>query len=153
MREFYDDVYRFAYSLAKTEMDAADLTQQTFLRFARKGEQINDQKRVKSWLFTVLRNEFNDQQRKISRYPHVEISAHHENMETNEHPSGKIDWKTAISALQQLPLVFREPLALYYLEGHTYREIAEILRIAPGTVMSRLSRGKARLKNALKEPQ
>lgn len=133
-------------------MDAADLTQQTFLRFAKKGDQINDPKKTKSWLFTVLRNEFHDQQRKISKYPHVEISTHHENMETNEHPSGNIDWKTAITALKQLPVTFREPLALYYLEGHTYREIADILRIAPGTVMSRLSRGKARLKDALKEP-
>ena len=55
------------------------------------------------------------------------------------------------AALRSLPEGFREPLTLYYLQGYTYQEIASVLKIAPGTVMSRLSRGKAKLRKIFPE--
>ena len=146
VKEFYDDVYRFAWSLAKSEADAADLTQQAFLRYAKKGDQIKDRRKVKSWLFSVLRNEFTDGLRKKGRYPHVEILPSDEGEVAEEAPSRQADWSVAMGALQELPETFREPLALYFLEGYTYQEIADVLKIPTGTVMSRLSRGKSRLK-------
>lgn len=153
VRECYDDVYRFACSLTRASADAADLTQQAFLRFAKKGDQVRDRGKVKSWLFSVLRNEFTDSQRRKKRYPHVEISPAHEETECETTPAaGQADWQTALAALHSLPEPFREPLSLYYLEGYTYREIAEILDLPPGTVMSRLSRGKARLRVIMVDP-
>ena len=77
VKEYYDDVYRFAYSLAGTPADASDLTQQTFLRYANKSNQIKDENKVKSWLFTVLRNEFTDGKRKATRHPHPPSSNRH----------------------------------------------------------------------------
>ncbi len=152
VKDYYDDVYRFAYSLAGNTIDAEDLTQQAFLRLANKSSQIKDINKVKSWMFTVLRNEFLDAMRKKAKYPHVEISPTYDTEDSAPTPSGKADWQTAVQALQQLPLIFREPLALFYLEGYTYKEIAQILNQAPGTIMSRLSRGKARLQKFLQEP-
>jgi len=152
VREHYEDVFRFACSLCKVDADAKDLTQQAFLRFARKGEQVRDEKKVKSWLFTVLRNEFIDSQRKKKRFPHVEISPEHEEAAESDLPSSRIDGQRALDALHGLPLEFREPLALFFLQGYTYKEIGEILNIPIGTVMSRLSRGKARLKTSLSKP-
>ena len=148
---YYDDVYRFAYSLAGTPADAGDLTHQTFLRYATKGNQIKDLSKVKSWLFTVLRNQFTDDKRKMSRYQHVEISYACDKEEEAIVPGNSLDWSMAITALQDLPEKFREPLTLYYLEGNTYRQIAQILSTPIGTVMSRLSRGKVKLKKALQD--
>ena len=56
-----------------------------------------------------------------------------------------------MEALKKLPLEYREPLVLFYLQDVSYSEIAGILEVPIGTVMSRLSRGKARLKNLLSE--
>lgn len=153
VREHYEDVYRFAWSLTKAECDAADLTQQAFLRYAKKGDSLLEGKKVKSWLFSVLRNEFIDIQRRKTRFPHVEISPDHDQQTGEATASDKADGTLAMAALQSLPAEFREPLALYYLQGYTYREIAKVLDLPMGTVMSRLSRGKVRLKeNFAKTP-
>ena len=151
VRECYDDVYRFACSLTKGGTDAADLTQQAFLRYARKGHQVKDRNKIKSWLFSVLRNEFTDIQRKKTRHPHVELSPVHDEAEDSDSP-GKADWEIALEALRSLPSSFREPLSLYYLEGYTYQEIADVLDAPIGTVMSRLSRGKAKLRVLMNDP-
>lgn len=143
----YDDVYRFALSLTHTEAEAVDLTQQTFLKFARKGGEIKNSSKTKSWLFSVLRNEFTDIKRKTTRFPTEEITPTIQ----DENPSAdaKADGQMALAALRKIPLTFREPLALYYLQGYTYPEISNILSIPVGTVMSRLHRGKSLLRELL----
>ena len=59
----YVPLFRFALSLAKSEADAADLTQQTFFLWASKGHQLRDPSKVKTWLFTSLYREFLGRQR------------------------------------------------------------------------------------------
>src|SRR5216117_2004540 len=56
--QHYEPLYRFAFSLARTEADACDLTQQTFYIWATKGHRLRDRSKVKSWLFTILHREF-----------------------------------------------------------------------------------------------
>ena len=55
---YYQPLYRFAYSLARNAEEASDLTQQTFLIWAKKGSSLKDKSKVKSWLFTTLYREF-----------------------------------------------------------------------------------------------
>ena len=125
--QHYDDIYRFALSLAGQESDAVDLTQSAFLKFARKGGTIRESKKAKSWLFAVVRNEFIDQKRKNTRFPTQEIDPEHHS--TTSTAACKTDEHAVIKSLASLPLPFRETLALYYLQGYTYSEIAEILKI------------------------
>ena len=149
---YYESLYRFAFSLAQREADACDLTQETFSQFARKGHQLRDKSKVKSWLFTTLYREFVDLRRRHSRYPQVEMDeADPELPPTFSTVADQLDAATAREALQQVDEVYRAPLALFYLEEHSYLEIADILGIPVGTVMSRISRGRAMLRRILED--
>ena len=69
----YPSLYRFAFSLARQESEACDLTQQTFYIWAGKQGQLRDKTKVKSWLFTTLHREFLARQRKITRFPQIDL--------------------------------------------------------------------------------
>lgn len=149
-REYYQPLYRFALSLARNESDASDLVQQTFLIWARKGGSLREASKVKSWLFTTLYREYLRVRRRIAPF----VSHEPETLE-NELPSvppeaiTSFDANQAVDSLQAVDEIYRAPLTLYYLEHMSYKEIADALSIPIGTVMSRLSRGKSQLKNAL----
>jgi RNA polymerase sigma-70 factor (ECF subfamily) len=144
----YEPLYRFALSLARSEADAGDLVQQTFYRWAAKGDQLRDSSKAKSWLFTTLHREFLGRRRHEDKFPKVEISLVEESELTASLPSAEkqIDGASVMSALQRLDEMYRAPLALFYLDEHSYRDIAEILEVPVGTVMSRISRGKELLR-------
>ena len=148
----YAPLYRFAFSLAKNAGEAADLTQQTFYLWAAKGHQLRDRSKVKSWLFTTLYREYVSTYRHNTKFPKVELDD-----ATPEMPSvassivNDIDGTTVVAALSQVDEVFRSPLTLFYLEELSYKEIADVLEVPIGTVMSRLSRGKAQLRQLLLE--
>lgn len=149
---YYESLYRFAYSLSQREADACDLTQETFRQLGAKAHQLRDASKVKSWLFTTLYRSFVDERRQQIRRPHVEVGAvEHELPPVESNPSTRIDAALAREALLRLDEVFRLPLTLFHLEDHSYSEIAETLGIPIGTVMSRLSRGRALLRELLED--
>lgn len=148
--DHYADVYRFALSLAHDEGEAADLTQEAFWRLADKSLSIRDPRRVKSWLLTTLHREFIGRRRHLSRHPHSDLdSAELELPVVDPVMSDGMDGRAALDALSGVEEIFRAPLALFYLEDYSYEEIAGILGIPIGTVMSRLSRGKVRLRQLM----
>lgn len=152
VQEHYQGLYRFALSLTQREADAADLTQQTFLRWATRGFQLRDRSKAKTWLFTTLYREFLSGHRRGRRYPHVELADAEPDLPAVEPRTVEsMDGQAVLEALQQLDETFRAPLMLFYLQQHSYQEIAAILAIPIGTVMSRLSRGKAQLRQKLTE--
>jgi RNA polymerase sigma-70 factor (ECF subfamily) len=145
----YVPLYRFAVSLSKSETDAADLTQQTFFLWATKGNQLRDRSKAKSWLFTTLYREFLGRRRHETRFPKVELEeAGEEEMSILPNPNA-IDGATVLQALREVEEPFRAPLTLFYLEQFSYQEIADMLEVPIGTVMSRLSRGKGLLRQRL----
>ena len=152
VEEFYMPLYRFALSLSRNESDAFDLTQQTFYAWAKKGHQLRDTSRVKTWLFTTLYREFLAKKRRAERFVHVEEDAvFAEPVEISPSAIDAIDAAIVQKALHQLEERYRAPLTLFYMEQHSYREIAEILSLPIGTVMSRISRGKAELRRRLSD--
>jgi RNA polymerase sigma-70 factor (ECF subfamily) len=148
----YQPLYRFAMSLAKKSEEAADLTQQTFFLWASKGHQLRDLTKAKSWLFTTLYREYLSTYRHTSRFPHVEIEEVSQDLPTIAPTMfNDIDGNTVLAAMTQVDEVYRAPLVLFYLDDLSYKEIADVLDVPIGTVMSRLARGKAQLRDRLNE--
>ena len=150
---YYQPLYRFALGLTGQEDAAWDLTQQTFYRWATKSHQLEDKSKAKAWLFTTLHREFLNINRHNRRFPHQELEASAPELPVIA-PTAELAADQAIvwQKLQEIEESYRAPLLLFYLENHSYREIAAILGIAEGTVMSRISRGKALLRQQLLEP-
>ena len=148
--DYYEPLYQFAFSLTRSEADACDLTQQTFYVWATKGHQLRDESKVKTWLFTTLHRAFLENRRKKSRFPHLELSeVPLELLSISPALISQTDSARVLSALGQVDEIYQSPVALFYLEDCSYKEIAGILNVPMGTVKSRLARGIAQLQTLL----
>lgn len=147
----YAALYRFALSLARNAADAGDLVQQTFFIWATKGHAVRETGKTKSWLFTTLYREFLRGRRRGQRASSIEdLPPGQQDIAAEEIDRvARLDAASVMTALQAVDEVFRAPLTLFYLEDLSYQEIAEMLEVPIGTVMSRLSRGKAQLRTLL----
>ncbi len=147
---YHEDLHRFALSLARNPDDARDLTQESYCRLLEKGDRLRDRTKVKSWLFTTLYRVFLGWKRHEKRFPHFELS-----VVAPELPAltadtvDKMDGATVMDAVREIDEHHRTPLVLFYLQNLSYREIAELLDVPVGTVMSRLARAKAILRNVV----
>ena len=150
VREHYQALYRFGLSLSRNAPDACDLTQQTFALWAERGHQLRDTTKVKAWLFTTLYREFLGGRRRAERFPHLQLSeTDHELPILPAEQLRRVEGGEVMDALHQVDEVFRIPLTLFYIGDSSYADIAEILDIPAGTVMSRISRGKQQLRTLL----
>ncbi|MDF7823260.1 RNA polymerase sigma factor [Pontiellaceae bacterium B12227] len=146
----YQSLYRFALSLARHPYDAEDLVHQTYLKWMKNRDKIRDKAKTKSWLFTTLHREFLHGQKSKARQTLVEADQLDRVAEKPGPDAGnKLDAEYAMNLMQQVPEPYRASLSLFYVQDFSYREIAEVLEIAPGTVMSRIYRGKQILKDLM----
>ena len=146
----YQALYRFGYSLAKTPERASDLVQQTFVKWAEKGHQLKDRSKAKTWLFTTLYREHLSQARRSTKFPERDLEEAEYQLPANEPEADRqLDAKRAVALLAQLDETFRAPLTLFFIQQQSYKEIAEVLDIPIGTVMSRISRGKKQLREMM----
>jgi len=143
---FYADVYRFALSLARNPDDACDLTQQVYANTAGRIHQLRDRTKAKSWLFTALYREFLKSKAREKRQPLAE----EEEIAKLEAPADGGEQMVSHAELRDALLRLEEPhrviLTLFYMDQISYKEIAAILDIPIGTVMSRLARAKDALR-------
>lgn len=147
VEQFSEPLFRFALSLARSAMDAEDLVQQTFLAWAEKGHQLQDGSKVKSWLFTTLHRTHLGGQRRVVRFPHVELDEAEAELPAFEPENvSRLDGEQILKLLGRLDENFQAAVALFYLEDCSYPEIAEMLEIPLGTVKSRIARGVNQLK-------
>ena len=146
----YSSLYQYAVGLAKSESDALDLVQQTFLTFGQRLDQIRDFSKIKSWLFTTLRRHFLLKIRRYKKYPEVQFLPDAHDFQIEDPKIWRsLDARSVREALLQVDEKYRVALELFYLRDLSYREIVDALGIPIGTVMSRLSRGKVQLKSIL----
>jgi RNA polymerase sigma-70 factor (ECF subfamily) len=149
---YYRDLYRFGFRLAGSEADAADLTQETFYIWARKGHQLNDPAKIKGWLFTTLHREFLKICRRRKRFADEPIEeSTHDLPDVPVDCVNRIDSRTLVRMLAEIDEDFRAPLVLYYMEDFSYKQIADVLAVPLGTVQSRIARAKMQLLRRLSE--
>lgn len=148
--QYYEPLYQFAFSLARAEADACDLTQQTFYVWATKGHQLRERDKVKTWLFTTLHRLFLESRRRQTRFPHQEIGAVELDLPVIQpREISRLDTAQVLAALARVDETYQAPVALFYLQDCSYKEIAEILDLPMGTVKSRISRGIGQLQKML----
>ena len=151
--DHYQAAYHFALSLCRHEADASDLTQQAFCLAQAKFHQVREKSKQKSWLFTILMREFLHARRRRAQYEHHSLELVEAELPpiTVDH-AARIDARSLTATLLALDEHFRVPLALFYFEQLSYKEIAEVIHVPIGTVMSRLARGKELLRHAFEQP-
>jgi len=150
--EHYVVLYRYAYRLSGSAVDAEDLTQEAFCKAQLNLAQLRDPARAKPWLFSILRNAYLHRVRADKQQHWVPLDDVGDVAEPLPEPLPDIDPERLQQALNELPEVFRTPIILYYFEDFGYRDIAEQMDLPLGTVMSRLARAKAHLRSRLLQP-
>ena len=152
--QHYQPLYQFAFSLTRDEAESCDLTQQTFCIWATKGHQLRDLSKVKTWLFTTLHREFLGSRRRQTRFPHIELEeAALELPVISPDAITRLDLQQVLDALALVDDLYQAPVALFYLQDYSYKEIAEILEVPLGTVKSRLTRGLGKLHQLLTDAE
>lgn len=140
-------LYRYAYRLTGDSNDAEDLVQQTFLLAHQRNHQLREAGAARGWLISIVRNVF------LKSLRHRGCGRSLDEIEEPHAGDASLDLPIRVEQLQQALLElaeeFRSPLVLYYFEEFSYQEIATHMQVPIGTVMSRLSRGKAYLKKRL----
>ncbi len=152
-------LYNVAIRYAGNQYDAEDLVQETYFIAFKKFDQLRDPDKIKSWLFTILRNIYLKNQRQNGRGKKAEYDDGIDYINSLENAAERLDpasaYERKIEAdriqqlLAELPEKYQSPIFLYYTSEMTYQEISETLDLPIGTVMSRLSRGKQMLKKKI----
>ena len=147
--EHYEALYRYAYGLSGAADQAADLTQETFCKAHAQLSQLRDPQRAKPWLYSILRNAYLHRARSERQHRVLPLESVAELNELPPDPFPEIEPEKLQAALNDLPEGFRTPLLLFYFQEFSYRDIAAQMDLPIGTVMSRLARAKAFLRERL----
>lgn len=131
-------VYRLAMVYLGRHADAEDVTQEVFFRFLYRAPAFTDESHQKRWLLRVTANLCRDQLRGFWRRRVTELE--------DTLPAAAPEEREALSAVARLPEKYRLPIHLYYYEGYSVAEIAEILKLGQSAVKMRLKRGREQLK-------
>jgi RNA polymerase sigma-70 factor (ECF subfamily) len=152
-----DSAYNLARWLARNDHDAEDLVQETYLKAFRNFHLFQAGTNFRAWMYCILRNTFISSRTGPRATSCISIDSEEERpelaVETNTPESilmRRLDFELVQSAIDDLPLHYREALLLCDVEEMSYRDIAEILSIPIGTVMSRLARARKLMREFLR---
>ncbi|HXV73020.1 MAG TPA: sigma-70 family RNA polymerase sigma factor [Acidimicrobiia bacterium] len=165
--QYSRQLYSAAMRMARNPADAEDLVQETFLKAYRAYDTFEEGTNLKAWLYRILTNTYINKYRKESRRPAETDLGDVEDLylyrrlgsddtadvsrTTEDRVLDGLVESDIKAAVEELPENFRMPVLLADLEGFSYKEIAEILDIPIGTVMSRLHRGRKAMQKRLWE--
>ena len=160
---FVDALYNTAYRMTRNSEDAEDLVQETYLKAYKYYDKFSEGTNFKAWLFKIMKNTFINNYRKKQQVPPQsdfnDIEDSFESQVSDQHKRKIQDPEEQLlenvldedvqKALDELPPDYRMVVLLADLEGFSYKEIAEILDVPVGTVMSRLYRGRRLLEHEM----
>lgn len=164
---FMDQLYSHAMRMTRNAADAEDLVQETYLKGYRAFDSFKEGTNLRAWLFRILTNSYINNYRKKQRRPDESDLGDVEDLYMYRRLGGAetstlgrsaedelldtITESEVKDAIEALPEQYRDAVLLADVEGFAYKEIAEILDVPIGTVMSRLHRGRKRLQEQLME--
>ena len=151
-----DALYGYAMALTRDQNEAEDLVQETYLRAAKAAGHLASDRNLKSWFFVIMRNAWLNQLRRRRGGPQfVEFEGEERAVfmvadSVASDPQAmylnKLEREQVRTAIESLPMIYREIVVLRDIEGFSYQEIATMLKCPAGTVMSRLARARERLR-------
>ncbi|MBQ7656780.1 MAG: RNA polymerase sigma factor [Clostridia bacterium] len=147
---YADDVLRVSFFYLGDRQQAEDVTQDVFVRLLTHAPDLEPGKE-KAWLLKVALNRCRDLwraawvKRVVLGSPALELTPAPDQMDD------RLEKQELLAAIRKLPSDFRDVILLHYYQGYGIAEMAEMLKVPEGTISSRLSRGRKKLEEILKE--
>jgi len=144
---YQEKLFRYANSLSKDRDKAADIVQNSFIKAFINLKSFKTEMKFSTWIYRIVHNEAINEIKRNKQQ--IEIS---EGFDIKSEDDMELDFdrremiKKVRSCLEEIPILYREPLSLYFLEEKSYNEIADILRLPLGTVGTRINRAKIFMK-------
>lgn len=138
-----DTIYRVCFIYMKNKSDTEDMVQTTFIKLIKSNKKFESSEHEKAWL---IRTATNTCKNSVKHWFRKNI-----NIDYIDEVSENIKDDTTISLILSLPDKYKSVIYMYYYEGFSTKEIANILNMKEATVRSNLSRGRTLLKNVIKE--
>lgn len=143
---YQDNLFAVAFNICQNAQDAEDVIQDTFVQYYTTKKEYENEQHIRAWLIRVAVNKAKNVTRAFWRRNRVSIEDYMETL-VFETPESENLFETVM----KLPEKYRIVIHLYYYEDYSVNEIADILKLSESNVKTRLSRGRAMLKNVLKE--
>ncbi len=143
---YQSNLYAVAFNICKNAEDAEDVVQDTFMQYYSCKKEFDSGQHIRAWLIRVAINKAKNVNRTFWRRNKMSLEDYMETL-TFETPESE----ELFAAVMHLPDKYRIVIHLFYYEDYTVREIAEILKLSESNVKTRLSRGRALLKEKLQE--
>lgn len=150
IEKYSDAVYRMAYSLVKNKYDADDIHQEVFAIYIVKKPEFESTEHEKAWFMRVTVNLCKNLWKSAWRRKNVSLDKVFE--ESEEMAAGPEE-NIIIDVVNTLPFKYRTVIHLFYYEEFSIKEIADILKMRPSNVRTRLTRARAKLKELLENEQ
>ncbi len=149
---FADDVLRVSYFYLGDRQKAEDITQETYMRLMQNQPDLKEGSE-KSWLLKVALNLCRDQWRSAWMKRVILGSKKLEILPAQDEFDGRLEKEALMQAIHSLPQEVKEVFLLHYYQGYSIEEMSQLLGSPPGTIASRLSRGRKKLKDLLEEDE
>ena len=152
VKKYQDKLFRYAVNIVDDSDKATDIVQQTFIKAFINLNGFNTKKSFSSWIYRIAHNESMNLIKKYKK--EVNILPDFDIPSENDIESDFTKEETVIEVrkcIKEIPVLYSEPLSLYYLEEKSYEEISDILRLPVGTVGTRINRAKALMKKICKK--
>jgi RNA polymerase sigma-70 factor (ECF subfamily) len=145
---YQEKLLRYAGNLVKDEHKAADIVQDAFIKAFVNLKGFDTKKRFSSWIYRIVHNEAMNAVKRYGKELPMDDAFDAPSDESIEDEYMRQETTEQVEAcLKKLPLLFSEPLALHYIDGKSYEEMSDILRVPVGTVATRMRKAKSLMKS------